>query len=289
MNYIIKNHILNIEISSLGAEIQSIKKNNTEYLWQSDENTWKNRATNIFPFVGRMQDGKYSYKDKTYEMGSHGFARYADFIVDKVNDEKIIFKMTSDDNTLINYPFVFNYFISYELKENTLFITSKVINKDNKKMYFALGGHPGFIAPLNDSLTFDDYYLIFDDICKINNIKTTDKGLVTHKEQFDLKDDKILNLNHSLFDNDALIFENMAKGVTLKTDKDDKSVYVKYENMPYLGIWQTPKKQPNFICIEPWTSLPARDNIIEDIEKQDGLISLDKGKEYENTWSITIN
>ena len=289
MNYIIKNSVLNVEISSLGAEMQSIKKNNIEYLWQGDENTWKNKATNIFPFVGKMQDGKYIYKGITYEMGSHGFTRYADFTVDKREDEKIIFKMTSNNNILKNYPFVFDYFIIYELKENTLFITSKVINKDNKKMYFALGGHPGFIAPINDRLTFDDYYLIFDDICKVNNIKTSSKGLVTHKEQFNLKDDKILNLSYSLFDNDALIFENMAKGVTLKTDKDDKSVYVKYENMPYLGIWQTPKKHPNFICIEPWTSLPTRDCIIEDIEKQEGLICLDASKEYENTWSITIN
>lgn len=288
MNYTIKNDILNVEISSFGAELQSIKRNNVEYLWQGDENSWKNRATNIFPYVGRMQEGKYTYKGKTYEMGGHGLVRHIDFTVEKSEDQKIIFKMISNEETLKSYPFNFEYFITYELKEDTLFITSKVVNKDNKAMYFGLGGHPGFITPLDNSLKFEDYYLEFDECAKINNIRVSEKGLITHKEEYPLKDDKILNLTHNLFDNDALIFENMSKGVMLKTDKDNKSVYVKYEDMTYLGIWHSPKKEVNFVCIEPWTSLPSRDGIIEDIEKQENLIYLEENKQYENKWSITI-
>lgn len=289
MNYTIKNDFLNVEISSYGAELQSIKKNNVEYLWQGDEKTWKNKATNIFPFVGKMQDGKYIYKGQTYEMGSHGLVRYIDFLVDSKEENKIVFKIQSNEDTLKNYPFNFEYFITYELKNNTLVITSKVINKDNKEMYFGLGGHPGFIVPLDNSLAFEDYYLIFDDCFKPNRIITTDKGLVRYKEEFILKDDKILNLTHNLFDEDALIFENISKGVTLKSDKDDKSVYVKYDNMTYLGIWHTPKTNANFVCIEPWTSLPSKDGIIEDIENNDNLVCLEANKEYENSWSITIN
>ncbi len=288
MNYTIKNDILNVEISSFGAELQSIKRNNVEYLWQGDENSWKNRATNIFPYVGRMQEGKYTYKGKTYEMGGHGLARHIDFTIEKSEDQKITFKMISNEETLKSYPFNFEYFITYELKEDTLFVTSKVVNKDNKAMYFGLGGHPGFIIPLDNRLKFEDYYLEFDECAKINNIRVSEKGLITHKEEYPLKDDKILNLTHNLFDNDALIFENMSKGVTLKTDKDNKSVYVKYEDMTYLGIWHSPKKEVNFVCIEPWTSLPSRDGIIEDIEKQENLIFLEENKQYENKWSITI-
>ncbi|WP_250278119.1 aldose 1-epimerase family protein [[Clostridium] colinum] len=289
MNYNIKNNFLNVEISTLGAELQSIKKNNIEYLWQGNEKFWKNKATNIFPYVGKMQDGKYIYRDKIYEMGSHGLARHIEFQVDKIDENKIVFKMTSNEDTLKNYPFIFEYFITYELKENTIFITSKVVNKDNKTMYFGLGGHPGFIVPLDEKLNFEDYYLIFDDACKINNIRVNEKGLITHKEPFILKDDKILNLKHNIFDNDALIFENMSKGVTLKSDKDNKSIYLKYEDMAYLGIWHTPKTEVNFVCIEPWTSLSSRAGIIEDIEKQDNLLCLEPNKEYENTWFISIN
>ncbi len=288
MNYTIKNDFLTVTVNTFGAELQSIKRNNIQYLWQGDESSWKNKATNIFPYVGKMEEGKYIYKGKTYEMGSHGLARHIDFIVEQVEEEKIVLKMVANEQTLKSYPFSFEYFISYELKEDTIAITSKVVNKDNKPMYFGLGGHPGFNVPLDEKLNFEDYYLIFDNACKVNNIKINEKGLITGKEEYYLKNDNILNLKHNLFDNDALIFENMSKGVTLKSDKDNKSIYLKYDNMDYLGIWHTPKKEVNFVCIEPWTSLPSRDGIIEDIEKQQNLVCLDANNEYENKWYITI-
>ena len=111
MDYIIKNNDLTVKISTLGAELQSIKKDNIEYLWQGDEKSWKNKATNIFPYVGKMTEGKYIYKGQTYEMGSHGLARHIEFSVEEKEDEKITFKMSSNEDTLKNYPFLFDYFI----------------------------------------------------------------------------------------------------------------------------------------------------------------------------------
>lgn len=288
MEYTIKSDKLTVCISDLGAELQSILKNDTQYLWQGSESTWKNKATNIFPFVGKMEDGKYMYKDKIYEMGSHGLARHTTFLVDEKTENKISFKMSSNDEMLKNYPFYFDYYLIYEIINDTINITSKVINKGNEPMYFGLGGHPGFNVPLTEGLNFEDYYLQFDDLKKVKNIKITSKGLISYKEDYNLKEDKILNLKHSLFDEDALIFENMSKGVMLKTDKDDKAIYLKYDNMNYLGIWHTPKTDAPFVCIEPWTSLAGKDGQIEDIEKCEHLIRLDGHKDYTNKWQITI-
>lgn len=283
----IKNNNLSVDISNLGAEMQSIKKDNVEYLWQGDKKSWKNKATNIFPIIGKLQNGKYFYKDKEYELGSHGLARYMEFEANKLAENKISFKIISNSDTLKSYPFKFEYYIIYELIENSLNITSKVINIDDKTMYFALGGHPGFCLSRGEELTIEDYYLEFDFSSKVDNYLISNKGLVTGKEEYSLEEDKILRLKASIFDNDALIFNGMAKGVKLKSDKTKREVYIKYPNMEYLGIWQTPELSPDFLCIEPWTSLPARDGIIEDIEKQ-GLVSLEPSKEYINTWSISI-
>lgn len=287
MIYTLKNEILTIDISTFGAEMQSIRKDGKEYLWQGDEKNWKNKATNIFPFVGKMQDGKYIYKCKTYEMGSHGLARHIDFEKVFSSEQEIILKMQSNEQTLESYPFSFDYYIIYQLENDTIKITSKVLNKGDEPMYFALGGHPGFNLPLDDGLDITEHYLLFDEPCKVYNTFTSERGLVTKTEPFELEQDKILRLKTSLFDNDALIFSHMAKGVTLKTDKSEKGIYIRYDDMGYLGIWQTPKVAPNFLCIEPWTSLPARDGLIEDIEKQD-LLCLKPKEEYKNTWSITI-
>lgn len=48
------------------------------------------------------------------------------------------------------------------------------------------------------------------------------------------------------------------------------------------------KTTANYVCIEPWSSLSARVDVIEDLETQEDLISLNAGETYKNTWTITI-
>ena len=75
MEYQIKNGSIQLIISDVGAELQSIKKDNTEYLWNGDERYWKERSPILFPYVGRFTEGKYLLNGKEYEMDIHGFAR----------------------------------------------------------------------------------------------------------------------------------------------------------------------------------------------------------------------
>lgn len=288
MNYTIKNNILEIEISTLGAELQSIKKDGTEYLWQGNKESWKNKATNIFPYVGKMTNGKYTFKGECYEMGAHGFARNTEFLAEKISDTKIIFKIENNEDTLKCFPFKFEFYIIYEILENLLKISYEVLNKDEKTMYFGLGGHPGFNIPLENELNFEDYYLEFEKECQPINYNVTEKGHIKDTSKYPLFENKILNLKHNLFDNDALIFENMDKTVTLKSDKSNKKVVVSFPDMKYLGIWHTPKKEVPFVCIEPWTSLPSRDAILEDFETQPNLVRVNSSEKYINNWEIKI-
>ena len=77
MNYTLKNDLLTITISDLGGELQSVKGNGCEYLWQGDPSYWTGRAPLLFPICGRFFDGRYTYAGKTYEMGTHGFLRHS--------------------------------------------------------------------------------------------------------------------------------------------------------------------------------------------------------------------
>ena len=53
----ITNGCLCAEISSFGAEIQSVlNENGTEYIWQGDPVYWKDRAINLFPYIGRLPE-----------------------------------------------------------------------------------------------------------------------------------------------------------------------------------------------------------------------------------------
>ena len=91
-----------------------------------------------------------------------------------------------------------------------------------------------------------------------------------------------------MFDDDAIVLQHVSDEVTLKSDKGSRQVTVSYPNLPFLGLWHAPKTEAPYICIEPWTSLPSRQDVVEEFRYKYDLIRLDAEDMYENTWSITI-
>mgnify|MGYP004635549573 CR=1 FL=1 len=95
--------------------------------------------------------------------------------------------------------------------------------------------------------------------------------------------------NLNLFDDDAIVLKEMPRKVTLESAKGSKKITVAFPDMDYLGFWHWPRVEVDYMCIEPWSSLPSRKDIVENLEKQENLLSLERGKEYLNRWSITIS
>lgn len=290
MQYTIKNEDLTVEISDLGGELMSIKSaDGTEYLWQGDSNYWAGKAYNLFPIVGRLTEGKYTYKNKTYEMNLHGFVRKSVLQTENQKNDSITFVCKSNETTKKMYPFDFEYKIIYTLNKNSLITTYQVKNTGKESLIFTVGGHPGFNVPLTKNENFEDYYLEFEDKRPAKEIEMSKTCYLTDKEKdFKLENGKILKLKHNLFDNDAIVLKDMSKKVTLKTDKNNKSVTVEYPDMKYLGIWHKPKSDAPYVCIEPWASLPSYDKKIDDLETKRDMEKLDSNKIYNNTFTITI-
>ena len=85
MEYCLNNEKLCVRVAAEGAQLQSIRgADGTEYLWQGDERFWRGRATNLFPYVGRLTDDKYTWRGAEYAMTRHGFARTSVFEEEKV-------------------------------------------------------------------------------------------------------------------------------------------------------------------------------------------------------------
>ena len=290
MEYTIKNSKLTVTISTVGAELQSIKDSGGhEYLWQGDPKYWDMKAINIFPYVARLTEGKYTLNGKTYSMNSHGFIYKTDLSVEEFTEDSISFILESNEATRKEYPFDFKYTIKYSLEGDVLNTTYKVKNKSDDTMYFGIGGHPGFIVPMESSDCFEDYYLEFSNCCEPVRIGFTEKCFLNGMDEiYKLSNEKKLPLIHSLFDDDAIVLTNMDKTVTLKSDKNSRSVTVTYDKMDYLGIWHKPRTDAPYVCIEPWTSLPSRQDIVEDLSAQENLIRLEPHKAYENLWKIII-
>ena len=288
--YTIRNESLTVTIYEKGATLWSIKdKDKVEYLWQGNAEYWGDRAPNLFPYIARMTEGKYVLDGQTYEMDIHGFAKDMIFEAEQISDSHIVFGIRNTKETYKYYPYKFHFSVTYKLMENKISITYSVRNQDDKEMYFGIGGHPGFNVPFEKDTVFEDYYLEFDVVREAKRVGFSEDCFVTGElENFILGDGKRLQLHHKLFDEDAIVLTNMARCVTLKSNKSDKAICIMYPDMPYLGLWHAPKTDAPYLCIEPWSSLPSREGIIEDLATQPGLIALKAGMEYENTISIDI-
>ena len=290
MLYTIKNESMSVTIDTLGAQLQSITgTDGTEYLWYGDPAYWGGRATNLFPYVGRMTDGTYIYNGKKYPMGPHGFARNMEFAVQQESDTFVTFTLTDDETTRKCYPFHFAFSVVYYLVGTELRTIYRVENKGEETMYFGLGGHPGFRLPLEEGKRFEDYSITFAQPCRPSRALLAPSYMMSGVEElFALENDTTLPLRHDLFDDDAIILRHFDKTMTLSAGEGSRGVRVHIPQMPCVGIWHTVKKEAPFVCIEPWVSLPSRDGVVEDISQQSDLIALPAGKTYENEWSITI-
>ncbi|MBQ8549781.1 MAG: aldose 1-epimerase family protein [Clostridia bacterium] len=286
----IKNEKITVSADTFGAQLMSIKgADGTEYLWQGDPAYWQNRAPNLFPFIARLTEGKYIYDGREYAMPNHGFAGKREFTAELLDNDCAVFTLESNDEIKEMYPFNFVFRVIYALRDNSLDITYSVENTDDKRIYFAVGGHPGFCVPLEEGKEFSDYSLTFTDACRPDRVGFTPSVFLSGvDEEYPLEDGKTLRLAHEKFDDDAIILKNMCREVTLCHKDGGRGLTVTYPDMPYLGIWHRPKTDAPYVCIEPWSSLPSRQDIKEDLACKSDLVSLPAGMLYENTWSVTV-
>lgn len=291
MIYSIENKILKATVDTSGAQLQSVysKATETEYLWQGDPAYWAGRAYNLFPTIGRMYKNTYTYDGNEYSLRCHGIARYRAFQLTDRTATKLTFRLTEDEDSLKEYPFKFEFFIRYELKEATLEISFIVKNTDEKELIFALGGHPGFNVPFGNG-AFEDYYLEFSEKTKVLfHTLSESKFMTGEKLPLPLTEGVRLPLRHELFDNDAAILGNTCREISLKSKADPRYVTVKYPDFRYLGVWHTPETDAPFVCIEPWSALPATDGVITDLSAKEDMTRLAPGKTYKTSWSIEIH
>ena len=287
----IKSKDMKVTVSARGAELQSIRSpDGTEYLWQGDPAYWTSHAPNIFPYVARLTQGKCLYRGEVYGFGNHGLVRYADLAMVESTPDSVTYQMDSDETTLRQYPFPFRYTMRYHVVNNRLVMQTTVENTGTERMYFAVGGHPGFNVPLEEGLAFSDYFIEFDAPAAPYRILLADSGAVTPgQEIYTLQDGRRIPLAHSLFDHDAIVLHHVAKTVTVRSERGRRSVTVSFPDFRYVGFWHKPRTDAPYVCVEPWTSLPSREGIIEDLALQSDLLFLDPGRQYRTEWWIEIS
>ena len=255
MLYTIKNNYLEVQISDNGAEIKSIKYLGKDYLHNSDPKYWGRSATLHWPKIGTIKNGTATIDGGSYPMIKHGFLRDTLCTIETHSTDKIIFKVSSNENTLKLYPYNFQILITYELLEQTIHSNLEFINNSKTQMPFNLGLHPAFKVPLNENESFEDYKIIFDvpGTYEMPTVNLSDGTIDYDNRCRTFTNLKELPLNYSDYDFDALVFENIKSHQVTLTNKDEThGVVFNFEDFPMLGIWTPNHIKSPFICLEPW-------------------------------------
>lgn len=307
---------MEVQVSSKGGELVSLRDaDKTEYIWIGDARYWKRHAPQLFPCIGRLTNNQYRMDGALHEMGQHGFLR--DYGLTKMESEEqdaavrtdaavagdtagqagaevetatsLHLQLQSDASTRQLYDRAWTVDIFYTLCGKTLSVKFQVRNCDTRTMRFGYGIHPGFNVPLNPALRFEDYRLDFHEASIPKQMELTERYTISGgMHDYALEEDRYLPLQHSLFDHDAIILKDMPHTVTLGSQKDAKKVTVAFPDMAYLGIWHAPETDAPFVCIEPWSSLPSTDGVIDEFETKPDFITVEPEETYTNNWSISI-
>lgn len=284
MLYTIKHGELEATVCSYGAELHSLKKGGYEYMWQAGK-AWERHAPLLFPFICSPTGRAYNAGGKEYIMkANHGFARDMEFALVQHGDDFCEFILEETAETLAQYPFRFKLYVRYFFENDRLVTLCRVENTGEDKMYFYLGGHPAFNCPLEEGLSFDDYYVQYE---KEELIEQQAGESLRTVVAYDTK----LPLTRELFDYDVIMKDMpLSESISLRSDKGERYVTLYYPDSDCIAVWSpTGNNDARFVCLEPWTSVPVYcDDTEKDIEKKPHAICLDKHMRFEYRYDIEV-
>jgi galactose mutarotase-like enzyme len=290
MLHYIQNNNYKIGVESKGAELSHFIKldEELELIWQGDPTVWAGRAPNLFPIIGALPGDQLQAKGETYHMKRHGFARHSEFELVEEHEDKLVFELKQNEATLAQYPYEFSLLVAYKLIGSRLEITYLIRNDDSETLYFSVGGHPGFNVPLYPQEQYTDYYIEFEHEETLSRYLLSEQGLLTGDTARVLDQERILPLQHELFQKDALVFKNTKSDrLQLGSHTNPLRLEITFQGFPYLGIWAKASGAP-FVCIEPWCGVASSEGDTGKLEEKEGVQHLGPKQVFERTFSIEV-
>ena len=285
----ISSNSLTASIDTMGAQLMSLQKGESEYLWQGDSNWWPRRAPILFPIVGVLKDGKEESAEGTISLARHGLARLNQFEVVEQSTSSVTLQLKSTEETRKSYPYDFELRLIFSLSDDTLTQTYEVTNPGDVVLPFTLGAHPAFNIPIPgvEATSFTRSWTSYGP-------SITDDGLCDYATpQKLIVDSDTLPLSWELIDREKTItLEDIPdRRVTLTANaeaaSDPHGIQMDFEGFDYLGIWSAAPGCP-FVALEPWCGIADTVDTDGIFEHKPGIISLEPGQSIAKTLSITF-
>ena len=292
----ISSNSLTASIDTMGAQLMSLRKGESEYLWQGDSNWWPRRAPILFPIVGVLKDSKAESAEGTISLARHGLARLNQFEVVEQSPSSVTLQLKSTEETRKSYPYDFELKLIFSVAGDTLTQTYEVTNPANVVLPFTLGAHPAFNIPIPgvEAASLDQYQLSFTRSWTSYGPSITDDGLCDYTTpQKLIVDSDMLPLSWELIDREKTItLEDVPdRRITLAANAEASSethgIQIDFEGFDYLGIWSAAPGCP-FVALEPWCGIADTVDCDGIFEHKPGIISLEPGQSITKTLSIKV-
>lgn len=261
-------------IKRSGAELCSLKNvAGSELIWQAGPE-WPRHSPLLFPIVGRLKNDELRHRGRAYPMTQHGFARDLDFEWAAREESSAALVLTDNDETRKRYPFAFRLAVTFALNASDLDVSFEVTNTGGEMLPASVGAHPAFNWPLLPMLAKDSYALIFSDD-EPAPIRRLRGGLMRAKPETSPVKARRLNLSEQLFEDDAVIFDQLASSMVSYGADRGASIQMSWNGFPQLGVWSKPGAA--FVCIEPWYGFASPEAFDGDFMDKPGVMHIAPG------------
>jgi galactose mutarotase-like enzyme len=151
-------------------------------------------------------------------------------------------------------------------------------------MPFGLGFHSAFVWPLPGA-EGSDHVITLDNGAEPALIRLSGGLLSFAKHPSPFKDGRLV-LDHSMFDEDAMVFpEGAGEGLRYSAE-GGPTLHFSFENLPNLALWQKPGAP--FICIEPWQGTAAELGGSDDLAKRPYSVTLQPGEKASFAFTVEL-
>jgi galactose mutarotase-like enzyme len=189
----------------------------------------------LFPSPGPLAGDRFTRAGKSGSMKQHGFARQRAWSVVETTPRETTLQLESDDETRAQYPWDFVARLRYALAGTTLTVETRVENRSDAAMPFALGFHP--------------YFHIADADKKRARIPTDAKRAYDNVTKQDIDVTGPIDLTQK--EVDLHLIDHSTSSATLDRG-EDRIVLAGDPEFRRWVVWTLAGK--DFVCLEPWTA-----------------------------------
>lgn len=276
-------------VAELGAELKSLVDVATgqEYMWQANPAWWNGTAPVLFPVIGGLRNGSYTWEGREYSLASHGFARTSEFTVVSSTADAAELELASNAKTREIYPFEFRLRVAFQLERGGIVVRYEVRNTGRSRMLFSIGSHPAFNLPFAGG-SLENYYVLFEREESLERWFFKDGLVVAEKTAPVMDSSRVLTVSRTLFDQGILIFKGpQSHEFSIAHSMSGHSIKLVTEGVPYLGVWSKPNGAP-FLCIEPWHGLPDSTSASGNLAEKEGIMSLEPASAFVTGYRVEI-